>query len=41
MTTRAESINSDLQLGLDRRLRHITPLNTEQNQLAIKVSADN
>ena len=36
MTTHAESINSDLQRGLDRRLRH-----TEQNQLAIKVSADN
>ena len=40
MTTHAESINSDLQRGLDRRLRHTT-LNTEQNQLAIKVSADN
>ena len=38
MTTHAESINSDLQHGLDRRLRHTT-LNTEQNQLAIKVSA--
>ena len=36
----AESINSDLQRGLDRRLPHTT-LNTEQNQLAIKVSADN
>ena len=36
MTTHAESINSDLQRGLDRRLRHTT-LNTEQNQ-AIKVS---
>ena len=32
--------NSDVQHGLDRRLRHTT-LNTEQNQLAIKVSADN
>ena len=40
MTTHAESINLDLQRGLDRRLRHTT-LNTEQNQLAIKVSADN
>ena len=40
MTTHAESINSDLQRGLDRRLRHTT-LNTEQNQLAIKLSADN
>ena len=35
-----QSINSDLQRGLDRRLRHTT-LNTEQNQLAIKLSADN
>ena len=40
MTTQAESINSDLQRALDRRLRRTT-LNTEQNQLAIKVSADN
>ena len=40
MTTHAESIHSDLQRGLDRRLRHTT-LNTEQNQLANKVSADN
>ena len=40
MTTHAKSINSDLQRGLDRCLRH-TILNTEQNQLAIKVSADN
>ena len=40
MTTHAESINSNLQRGLDRGLRHTT-LNTEQNQLAIKVSADN
>ena len=40
MTTNAESINSDLQRGLDRRLRHTT-VNTEQNQLVIKVSADN
>ena len=40
MTTHAESINSDLQRGLDRRLRHTT-LNTEQNHLVIKVSADN
>ena len=29
-----------IQLGLDRRLQHTT-LNTEQNQLVIKVSADN
>ena len=36
ITTHAESINSDLQRGLDRRLRH-----TKQNLLAIKVSADN
>ena len=35
---RTESINSDPQRGLDRRLRHTT-LNTEQNQLVIKVSA--
>ena len=42
MTTHAESIHSDLQRGLDRRLRHITTLNIEQNQLTIiKVSADN
>ena len=40
MTTQTGSINSDLQPGLDRRLRH-THLNTERNQLAIKVSADN
>ena len=40
MTTHAESINLDLQRGLDRRLRHTT-LNIEHNQLAIKVSADN
>ena len=31
ITTHAESINSDLQRGLDIRLRH-TALNTEQNQ---------
>ena len=36
MTTHAELINSDLQRGLDRRLR-ITTLITELNQLAIKV----
>ena len=41
MTTHAESINSDLQRGQDKRLRHITTLNTEQNQLAIEVSAEN
>ena len=40
ITTHAESINSDLQRGLDRHLRHTT-LNTEQNQQAIKVSPDN
>ena len=65
-TIHADSINSDLQRGLDRRLRHThthththtrthartlahahahththTPLNIEQKQLAIKVSADN
>ena len=40
MTTNAESINSNLQRGLDSRFRHKT-LETEQNQLAIKVSADN
>ena len=40
MTTHADSTTSDLQRGLDRCLRHTT-LNTEQNQLAIKVSADN
>ena len=34
MTTHAESINSDLQLGMDRRLRHMITLNIEQNQLA-------
>ena len=39
ITIQAESIDSDLQRGLERRLRH-TALNTEQNQLAIKVSAD-
>ena len=41
MTTQVESINSDLQRGLDRRLRHQTTLTTEQNQLAIKISVDN
>ena len=41
MTTHAESINSDLQRGLERRFTTNTTLNTEQNQLAIKVSADN
>ena len=35
-TTHAESINSDLQPFTTH-----TTLNTEQNQLAIKVSADN
>ena len=32
MTTGGEAINSDLQRGLDRRLRHITTLHTEHNQ---------
>ena len=41
MTTHAESINADIQRGLDRRLRHITTLNTEQNKLSIKVTGDN
>ena len=36
MTTHAESINSDLQTFTIH-----TTLKTEQNQLAIKVSADN
>ena len=40
ITTHAESINSDLQHGLDRRLRRTT-LNTEQKQLTIKIPADN
>ena len=42
MTTDAESMNSDLLRGLIGQTftRHTT-LNTEQNQLAIKVSADN
>ena len=39
MTTHAESINSDLQHGLT--FTTLTILNTEQNQLAIKVSTDN
>ena len=39
-TTQAESIHSNLRRGLERRFTtHIT-LNTEQNQLANKVSAD-
>ena len=41
MATHAESINSDLQRGLDRRFTTHTTLHTEQNHLAIKVSADN
>ena len=41
MTTHPESISSDLQRGLDRRFMTHTTLNTEQNQVAIKVSADN
>ena len=40
MTTHAESINSYLQRVLRRDVNHTT-LNTEQNQSAIKVSADN
>ena len=35
MTTQAESINSDLQRGLDRRLRD-TIFDTEENQFSIK-----
>ena len=35
MTTHAESINSDLQCGLDRHLRQITTMNIEQYQLDI------
>ena len=41
VTTHAESINSDLQRGLERRFMTHTTLNTKQNQLPIKVSADN
>ena len=43
MTTHAESINSDLQRGLTgQTFTTHTTLNTEQNnQFAIKVSADN
>ena len=37
ITTQAESINSDLQRGLDRCLRHThTTLNTKQNQLVVE-----
>ena len=39
ITTHAESINSDLQRG--QTFTTHTTLNTEQNQLAIEVSADN
>ena len=39
ITTHAESINSDLQRG--QTFTTHTTLNTEQNQVAIKVSADN
>ena len=39
LATHAESINSDLQRGQTSTTH--TTLNTEQNQLAIKVSADN
>ena len=39
MTTHAESIDSDLQRG--QAFTTHTTLDTEQNQLAIKVSADN
>ena len=38
-TTHAESINSDLERG--HTFTTHTTLNTEQNQLAMKVSADN
>ena len=45
MSTQAESINLDIQRGLedvyDTHTHTHTTLNTEQNQLAIKVSADN
>ena len=41
MTTHAESINSDLQRWSGLTFTTRTTLNTEQNQLAIKVSADN
>ena len=42
ITPQAESIKLDLQRGLDwtGRFTTHTTLNTEQNQLAIKVSAD-
>ena len=39
ITTHAESINSDIQRG--QTFTTHTTVNTEQNQLAIKVSADN
>ena len=39
MTTHTESINSDLQR--DWTDVYNTTLSTEQNQLAIKISADN
>ena len=41
ITTQAESINSDLQRGPGQTFTTHTTLNTEQNQLAIKVSAGN
>ena len=42
MTTQADSINLNLQSGLTgQTFTTYTKLNTEQNQLAIKVSADN
>ena len=40
MTTHAEPINSDLQRAGQMFTTHTT-LDTEQNQLDIKVSADN
>ena len=40
-TFHAESINSYLQCGLKQTFRTHTTLNTEQNQLAIKLLADN
>ena len=41
ITTHAESINSDTTAWTGQTFTTHTTLNTEQNQLAIKVSADN
>ena len=41
MPIQSESINSDLQRGHGQTFTIHTTLNREQNQLAIKVSADN